>query len=738
MRGSQRRHHSGLFLTVLLLSTAAAMGILVLSSSYLVLSEHSTREAAAAHAEDLAYSVEQTVSRALNNANLVLESLLDLSDNAVINTQGLSQRIRARLQWSPFLRDIIIVNGEGQILASSSRHNVVGMTVADISFFEKLKKSRAGFLQISAPSAGRDIRAALASGRDENDHPIAGKPWHFLLGRRLDNPEQQDIRYAIALANPSQLLRLIDRTSFQKGQTLTSENQDHFVRLYRYDGVPLVGNRVLDKQGTFEISSNDRFLFDHLLPQKEWGVQTHSFWEWITFERLFTFWSPDLFSEKHGLEPPRESCCFAVTSYRATVHWPILVSIELPQRTVFQSWYRQSVYLTLAMIGLLSVLTVLTLFVLHQMKQADKAAKILHLRTRSLAASSNGIIIADAQKENWPIVYVNPSFSNITGFAAEEVIGRHCQVLKRAVPDDPALKAIRVGLQNGTNIQVIFRNLRKDGTSFWNELKISPVHDEAGQLTHFIGVQNDVSEVINAKKALEETVAQLARSNAELEQFAYISSHDLQEPLRMVSSYLNLLQKRYGDILDEDGRDYMEFASKGARRMRELIMDLLEYSRLGRDIESELVDSGKALQESLDHLSILIADHKAHLSLPVEMPMVLAQPRAMVSVFQNILSNALKYASPHRPPQIILKWHQEDKFIHFEIIDNGIGIDEEHFDRIFKIFQRLHDREHYEGTGLGLSLCKKIIETHGGCIWLESRKNVGTIFHFTLLRAKNL
>jgi two-component system CheB/CheR fusion protein len=230
---------------------------------------------------------------------------------------------------------------------------------------------------------------------------------------------------------------------------------------------------------------------------------------------------------------------------------------------------------------------------------------------------------------------------------------------------------------------------------------------------------------------LGKRAGELAASNAELERFAYIASHDLQEPLRMVSSFLQLLQRRYKGQLDQKADQYIHYAVDGAERMKALIMDLLEYSRVGSGKDSfEAVDTAVVMQEVGDVFREKIIAARAKVEID-PLPVVWGDKMQLMQLFQNLLSNALKYHSD-RLPSIRIKASEEAGQWLFSVADNGIGIDPQFFDKIFIIFQRLHNKSDYSGTGIGLAICKKIVERHGGRIWVESRPGEGSTFYFTI------
>lgn len=241
---------------------------------------------------------------------------------------------------------------------------------------------------------------------------------------------------------------------------------------------------------------------------------------------------------------------------------------------------------------------------------------------------------------------------------------------------------------------------------------------------------------------LDSQAEELRRSNTELEQFAYVASHDLQEPLRKVASFCQLLEKRYGDVLDDRGRQYVEYAVDGAKRMQVLISDLLAFSRVGRVHDAYVrVDLGRPLEKALFNLSASIEESQAQIERPDDLPELTGDPTLLTMLWQNLVGNAIKFQHPDRTPVIRIECEKvEDESDgpqwHFCVTDNGIGIDSEYAEKVFVIFQRLHPRDDYQGTGIGLALCKKIVEYHAGRIWIDTEygdtHTEGTRICFTL------
>jgi light-regulated signal transduction histidine kinase (bacteriophytochrome) len=232
-------------------------------------------------------------------------------------------------------------------------------------------------------------------------------------------------------------------------------------------------------------------------------------------------------------------------------------------------------------------------------------------------------------------------------------------------------------------------------------------------------------------KELAERVEELARSNAELERFAYVASHDLKEPLRMVTSYTRLLARRYKGKLDADAEDFINFAIDGAARMEQLIQDLLVYSRVGiRDLFVKPTDCEVVLGQALGNLQAAIEESDAAVTHDT-LPVVKGDATQLVQIFQNLIGNAIKFHG-EKPPRIHISAEDKENEWVFSVQDNGIGIDPQYRERIFVIFQRLHSREEYPGNGIGLAICKKILENHAGRIWLSSQPGKGSTFYFSL------
>ena len=341
-----------------------------------------------------------------------------------------------------------------------------------------------------------------------------------------------------------------------------------------------------------------------------------------------------------------------------------------------------------------------------------------------------GIITTDSVGT---ILYMNPAASAIFGVDSAATIGR---ALIDLVPErhrdrhSLGIERARVGQSPniiGHAIETI--GLRSDGGEIPLEILASSWTSDGE--SYFTGFVRDISERKRQQQMLEQKTRELERSNADLEQFAYVASHDLQEPLRMVASYVQLLSRRYRGKLDADADEFIGFAVDGATRMQRLIQDLLAYARVGRSGRQPIVTHvGLCAEAAVEQLQESIVENDARVRVDADCE-AMAVPSQLTQLFQNLIGNALKFRGSEAP-RIDIDAVRESSCWHVRVSDNGIGIEPQHRERVFAIFQRLHTRREYPGTGIGLAICRKIVEGLGGRIWVESDPGKGSVFHFTL------
>jgi PAS domain S-box-containing protein len=416
---------------------------------------------------------------------------------------------------------------------------------------------------------------------------------------------------------------------------------------------------------------------------------------------------------------------FAVARRLTTLPW--IVVVEFPAENVLgrtDSFLRRGGIIAVALCAFVGLLGWISSR--RVTKPFEGALEASEARFQAVfEGTPNGVVMVNADGK---IMLVNSEVERLFGYSRNELLG---QSIEKLVPErvrvgHPAHRVaytVRPEKREMGAGRDLF-GLRKDGTEVPVEIGLNPM--TLGGEQYVVASLVDIS----ARQASD---LELRRSNEELQRFAYVASHDLQEPLRTVSSYVQLLERRYADKLDADAKDFIGFAVDGSRRMQRLVEDLLALSRVGsQGIQLVPLQADTAVDAALKDLKTAIDEKRAVITRG-PLPEVCGDFRQLAQLFANLLTNAIKF-SGDAPPRVEISAKAEGAQWVFRVRDHGIGIDPQYFDRIFVIFQRLHGRDEYPGTGIGLAICKKIVERHGGRIWVESHQGKGATFAFTLPR----
>jgi PAS domain S-box-containing protein len=365
-------------------------------------------------------------------------------------------------------------------------------------------------------------------------------------------------------------------------------------------------------------------------------------------------------------------------------------------------------------------------------KERDLSKEKIRIERNRLLAMFDGIeeSIYVADPNTYELLHVNKAFKENWG---QDGIGKKCyKVLQRRNSPCPFCTNDKIFGENiGKTYIWEFKN-RVDER--WYRCADKAIKWTDGRMVRF-ELASDITERKEAENKLKKTNKKLEKSNKELEQFAYVASHDLQEPLRMISSFTKLFERKYQDQVDKDGREFIEYIVEGANRMQKLIEDLLKFSRIQtRGKPFKLIDVDSILEQVERNLKMRIEETDTEI-IYNNLPKIKGDPSQMILLFQNLIQNAIKFRRDQSPIIQIEAENRENNWL-FKVKDNGIGIEKEYLKKIFRIFQRLHSRKEYQGTGTGLALCKRIVERHGGQIWVESEPGQGSVFYFTITKRR--
>lgn len=513
---------------------------------------------------------------------------------------------------------------------------------------------------------------------------------------------------ALTLPSPAKLRQINDELADQMIQredieTSLRETQERFILAVRGSGDGLWDWNIL----TQEVYYSPRFKQILGYEEKE-GENNYNFWE-------------------YKVHPEDRDRVLAAMQNHLENHVPYAIEYRLRKKSGDYCWIyarAQAIWdetgKPTRMAGSISDIT--------DRKRAEEALQQSEAKYRALIdTTQTGYVVLDQQGI---VLDANQEYVRVTGQSnVSDILGK--PVLDWIAPYD--LERNVAEIQKAL-VERSVQNLETDychanGTIIPIEINARVIDTDEG--CRILALCRDITERKQARQELKSAIADLARSNQELAQFAYVASHDLREPLRKIRSYSDLLVKRYQGKLDKRADKYIAYITDATQRMQSLISDLLTYSRVSKpELVPERTDLEKILKQTLTDLSPLIKENQAVITSDA-LPVVNANPTQMAQLLQNLITNGLKFRT-QQPPYLHITATREGQFWQIAVQDNGIGIEPQYRDRIFVIFQRLHYREEYPGTGIGLAVCKKIVERHGGQIWVESELGQGSTFYFTL------
>jgi PAS domain S-box-containing protein len=404
----------------------------------------------------------------------------------------------------------------------------------------------------------------------------------------------------------------------------------------------------------------------------------------------------------------------------------------LGQQDGFYDTPFETTALIISMIIILLIIIWININFLNKIDYKHRETKEDVIKLANIVNSSEDAIIS--KDLNSAISSWNRGAEKIYGYSAHEMIGKPLYNLMSSSEWEKFSK-LEEKVKKGKSIcPYEAKRLKKDSTEMYVSVTLSPIKNYEGKIAGISIIARDISKRKKIEEKLQDTISKLEHSNNELQQFAYITSHDLQEPLRAIASFTQLLEKRYKNRLDPDADEYIDFIVDSAVRMKEMIQGLLYYSRVGtRGGEFQLISSEEVLKDTLLNLEAIINENKAKITYD-KLPMITGDKLQLVQLFQNLIENAIKFKKPDIPPKIQIsarKDEQRNEYI-FNVSDNGIGMEPQYTGKIFEVFKRLHTMDEYNGVGIGLAISKRIIERHGGKMWVESKLGTGSTFYFSI------
>ena len=668
-----------------------AVGALVVVGAAL-LAIQQLRQIALDHAEanlrNLTRAIAAQSEVVLGDTDVVLHTLRDWQEgHPGFTAEQLHDQFSKQLNIPRFMRAVSYFGADGALRQISN---------PDLPFLPINARDREWF-QLVRDGTTRDIVIA---------EPIESRLNHRWLIPLAIRVESADGRFAGALAaslDPSYFQSLFNKYDLGEGSAITLQRRDSTILVRQPHDPSLYGKRFIDGPAYRALTGHQDAVV-HAVSV----IDGHT----------------------------------RILAAQVLEHYPAYIVVSATEAEALRGWRLQAEVIAGAAILLLTVLAVLGHSHLRlsglvgELCLAQEALRQRQELFEQIFASSAAIVML-IDPVDGRIIDANPAAVDFYGWTAPALRGLDFTLLHAEAPEITGDRLREAAA--GTRSYFVTTHQLADGSTREVEIYSGRLHQQGRLL--LVSIIHDVSdrlrnerELAAAHQRLQDQTEELARSNAELEQFAYVASHDLREPLRMVNSFLKLIERRLGDKVDGDTREMIGFATDGAQRMDRLILDLLEYSRIGRNAPApEAVAMGKVVSEALENLRVSIEDCQATITIPDEMPTVPGHANELVRLLQNLIGNALKYRDGGRSPVITLSVGRDGRYWRFALTDNGIGVDPALCAQVFGIFKRLHTRDAYDGTGIGLAVCKKIVEHHGGTIAMASDgEGKGVTVTFTL------
>ncbi|MEO5336805.1 MAG: ATP-binding protein [Magnetospirillum sp. WYHS-4] len=665
----------------MLFGIGVAAAVVVALAVALLAGRQQALDAGRAASVSLARAATDSTARIVQSVDVVLASVAEaMLQRQSLGDGAVAEALRQRLLFSPQLRQILVVDSEGRVLFDTAG-TPAGTTVEAAGLLAAHRDSVRP-LVIGKPLAQRFVGGGAGGGQ------------YLIPMTRTFRDSRGGTGLLIAAINPQHVQSIFDALETGEGGT---------VSLHHFDGTFLAGTGLKIQPGD---SSREHEPFRSLVKDAEFGS--------------FSDVDPD------GRR--------RLASYRMTLVWPLVIGVSLSEEAILASWRQGAESLAGPVVAVALVVLGLTGVLARLLVRRVRDEEALLLSDMALAHVADGVTITDALAPDNPLVYVNPAFRHITGYDAAQVFGRNPRFLHGEDRGQEGLEAIRLGLADGGSATAVLRNYRKDGSLFWNELTVTAVPDGSGRIVHYVGVQRDITPRVESEARLRKSLAETAHAHAELARFSEILAHHMQEPVRSLVSFTQLLGKRLGDQLGPSEREYMDFTVAAALHLKRLLRDVELYLSVDRLPAGEGMFSAEAaLNEALRRLKRQIMSSGGSVTATA-LPEVRLDIRRLAEIFARLIENSLTYCPGGRLPEVSVSARWDEETAVFRVEDNGAGIPPEYRERVFRVFERLETGDRHEGTGIGLSLVRKIVTLAGGTVAIEARPQGGTAVVFTLPR----
>lgn len=635
---------------------------------------------------NLARSLTESVERSVNSIDVTLASVGDAAMEQGLSSArlDLGEAVAQRLTFTPYLRQILVVRADGAVLFDSA--GIADGRPFDLGALLEEHARLPRPLVIGVPVDGRFIGG---SGRALGHKSIP-------VSRTIRAADGRVLGLVIGAVNPEHFV-----SSFQG---IEAESGAH-VHLWRFDGLMLAGGGGIGD------------------PHQERGWETPLFARHLKESEMGTF---------RGVESDGLTW---ITSYHTATSWPLVISVGVTYDGALASWRRSVEMIAWPVAAVTLIVLVLTAAMAAMLRRHGRDEARLRLSDMVLSNVSNGVTIADAASPDLSLIYVNPAFEKITGYGAQSALGRNARFLHEFDPSQDALDDIRAALAEGMPVSVVLRNQRADGSLFWNQLSLSPVHGADGTVTHWVGVQRDITQQEEARAALAKAYDDVAHYSEDLERFSFVLAHHLQEPARQMRLQAQVLLQRLEDVPDTGARQPAELIIRAAKRLVEMLRDVQAYLAVERQpVTGGTASSEPALAAALNRFvdPALVGPVEVERGL---LPRVGISQKYLDDLFEILIENVVRFRDSGRPLALRVGAENHADGWLFRVADNGIGIDPAYHERVFVALERLHLADSYGGTGIGLAIARKIVESAHGRIWVESDGASGSTFNFTLPKA---